>query len=494
MTETVARVPEAPGAPPGTVESALRGTLNSRQVSFFMIAALGPLLVSGGTFPEALAAIGITAVPGACILIALVLGAFAVGYLAMAHYAPNSGAFYALVGQGLGRPAGVAAGWLALVGYCALYVSLYGIIGVQAAGFIHDNHHAWNPSWWACALAVWVLVGILGLFEVKISARVLGVLSLAEIVIVLVISGFGLAHPAHGVPLAPFNPARISWAGIGPLSAILTLCFVGFEQAPVYGPEARNPRRTLPRATAVSLAGATVIYVAASYSMDVHYGAGIVQAAGSLGSQLFFGMGQGVAVSGGHLLFLTGIIAAMLAYHNTMTRYEYSAARAHTLPAVLGRVGASGIPRAASLLQSFIGLLTICAAQLLHWDPLTQLFYVASSFGGFTIMILLAVTDVAIIAFFVRDRRGEHAATRLWTPMVTAAVLAGMVVACAVNLPSLLGVAPSDPSIARLYELLIAMAVLGLARSLYLKWRHPDSYRRLAGPPVPQGPAAGGAR
>ena len=103
----------------------------------------------------------------------------------------------------------------------------------------------------------------------------------------------------------------------------------------------------------------------------------------------------------------------MLAYHNTDTRYIYAGARARILPSFLGHVGRSGVPRNASLLQSLLGLGTIGATQLFQWNPLSQLFYISSTAGGFMIMVLFAVTAIAVVAFFWRNHHGEHVAVRM---------------------------------------------------------------------------------
>jgi amino acid transporter len=483
-TKTPGARPRGPGASPGTVEATLaKGKLGTFMVAFFMVAALGPLLVNAGTLPLAYAATGVTAVPAACVVLALILGVFMVGYLAMSRYIENPGVFYAMIGRGLSRPAGVTAGWLALLAYGCLQLSLFGFIGPQLTGFLHDNF-GWNLSWWVCALAVWALVGAFGLAEVNVSATFLGILSIAEIVIGFVIDIMGLIHhPATGgFHPGPFNPARISRAGIGPMAAIITLCFVGVEMGVVYGPEARDAKRTVLRATIVSLIGATVIYVLASWAMDVYYGSFVTGAAGSLGAQLYFGMGTGLATSAGHTLLLTGVIAAMLAFHNTEMRYIFSAARARILPSTLGRVGRSGVPRIASLLQSLLGLGAIGVIQLFQWDPQIQWFYMASAFGGFVIMGLFAVTALAVIVFFWREKHEERAAVRLGLPVLALLLLGGMVAACAANLRLLFGISATDPTITRLYWLLAATVILALGWSAYLRWRDPDAYAKLSGP------------
>ena len=98
------------------------------------------------------------------------------------------------------------------------------------------------------------------------------------------------------------------------------------------------------------------------------------------------------------------------------------------LPAALGRTGGNNIPKAASLAQSVTGLAVIAGYALAGQDPMTRLFFWLGTTGGFGILILLALTAVAVIAFFARDPRGENAWRRLIAPALAAVLLAGIVV------------------------------------------------------------------
>lgn len=474
MTQIAAEAPPS-AAPRGLA----RGKLNAPMVSFFMIASLGPLLVCAGTLPSSIAATGLTAFPAAFMLTAVVLAIFAPGYLAMSRHVVNAGAFYALITRGLGRPAGVAAALVAFLGYSGMQCSLYGIIGVQGAAFVADNT-TWHPSWWACALTAWALVAVLGLVQVELSGRLLGVLSVAEILVIAGICGVGLHHPATGPShLGALNPAHLTAGSLGPFAAICVLSFLGFEQSPVYGEEAKSPRTTLLRATVVSLTVPAVIYVAGSLALDVHYGSSVVADAQSRGPALFLAMSPGALSACADTLFLTSLFAAALAYHNTLIRYGYSLGRDGVLPSAIATVRRSGIPRTASLVQSAIGLGAILATLTFQWDPMTRLFYIASTTGGYAIMVLLAVTSIAVLVFFARNPRGESAAVRLWLPAISALALTGMAWACTTNLSGLLGISPSDPTIARIFVLLTGTAVLGVVLALVLKLVRPSVYDAL---------------
>lgn len=110
-------------ARPSNVTAALaRDRLGVPAIIFFVMSAATPLTVVAG----------VTGIPLAFLIVAIVLGVFSVGYVAMARHVANAGAFYAYVAQGLGRPLGVAAAWIALLAYNALQVGLYGAIGAAA--------------------------------------------------------------------------------------------------------------------------------------------------------------------------------------------------------------------------------------------------------------------------------------------------------------------------------------------------------------------------
>ncbi len=65
--------------------------------------------------PTGYAVTGIIGIPAAFVLLGSILLVFCVGYNAMSRRISNAGAFYAYIAQGVSRPAGVAAAWVAHV-------------------------------------------------------------------------------------------------------------------------------------------------------------------------------------------------------------------------------------------------------------------------------------------------------------------------------------------------------------------------------------------
>jgi amino acid transporter len=412
--------------------------------------------------------------------VAVILAVFATGYVAMTRHITNSGAFYAFIARGIGRPVGVAAALVALVAYSFLQVGLYGALGPAAAGeaAAHLGVHA---AWWVWALAAWAVITVLGLARVDITGKVLGVLSSAEVLVILAETVSGLTHPAGGhLSAATFSPATLTSAGFGTsgvLAVVAVLGFVGFEQAPVLAEEARHPRRTIPVATYLALGAIAVVYAGAAWAMAAHAGQGhVVAAAGAQGPGLLFGLGSGALSQAAQLLFLTSLFAAALAFHNCTWRYMFALGREGVLPTALGRTGANSIPRAASLTQSLTGLAAIVVYAAGGWSPMTDLFFWLGTTGGFGILLLLAMTAVAVIAFFARDPRGESAWARLIAPGLAVIALGAIVVLAVQHYGTLLGVPPGSPAAWALPACYVVAAGTGVCWGVLLGARRPQVY------------------
>ncbi len=449
-------------------------------VLFFVLAGVAPLTVAAGVIPTAYQTTGLTGIPAAFVAIAVILGLFAVGYVAMTRHITNSGAFYAFISRGIGRPVGVGAALVALLSYSLLQVGLYGALGPNAASEA-AAHLGLHAAWWVWALGAWAVITVLGLLRVDITGWVLGVLLTAEIAVILAETVSGLAHPAGGhLSFATLSPADLTSDGVGTfgvLAVVAVLGFVGFEQAPVLAEEAKRPRRTIPTATYLALGVIAVVYAGTAWAMAAHAGQShVVAAAGQEGPGLLFGLGDGFLSGAAQFLFLTSLFAAALAFHNVVWRYMYALGREHVLPAALGRTGLNNIPKAASLAQSATGLAVIVAYAIGGWPPMTDLFFWLGTTGGFGILLLLALTSIAVVAFFVRDGQDESLWARLIAPALAAVLLALIVVLAVQNYATLLGV-PAGSAAAWILPASYGLVfVIGLAWGALLKARRPQLF------------------
>jgi amino acid transporter len=468
-----------------------RDRLGVPDVVFFVLCGVAPLTVAAGIVPTAYAVTGLSGVPAAFLVVALILGVFAVGYVAMARHITNPGAFYAFVSRGLGRPVGVGAALVAVLAYNLLQVGLYGALGPGAAAYA-AQHAGVHAPWWVWALGAWTVVSVLGLLRVDINSRVLAVLLSTEILVLLALSVCGLARPAGGhVSLATLAPSNLFTAGVGAVLAVAVLGYVGFEQAPVFAEEARHPRRTVPVATYLCLGVIAVVYAGASWAMAVAYGDHQVTiVAQQQGPGMLFALGPGVLPDLGQSLFLTSLFAAALAFHNAVWRYMFALGREHVLPPVLGRTGRNSVPKAASAVQSIIGLTVIVVFAMAGWDPMLKLFFWLGTTGGFGILLLLATTSISVIGFFARHRHDESTWRRLVAPGIATVALAVVVLLCLRNYATLLGVPPGSPA-ARLLPATYALAALiGLGWALILRLTRPHVYAAIGlGANTPTGEA-----
>ncbi|WP_422752422.1 APC family permease [Micromonospora sp. WMMD708] len=471
---------------PSNVSDALaRGRLGVPSVIFFVLSAAAPLTVVAGVVTTGYAVTGITGMPLAFLAVGAVLALFSVGYVAMARRVENAGAFYAYVSRGIGRPAGVGAAWVALIAYNALQVGLYGAIGAAAAPVLGTLFGV-EPHWSVVALVAWALVAFLGLLRVDVNGLVLAVLLIAEIVVIVVFDLGQLSHPAGGsTSFAALAPANLLVPGAGALLVLAMTGFVGFESSVVFSEESKDPRRTVPLATYLSVAIIAGLYALSSWSMTVAVGPeNISAAAGEQSIELIFNLAAAhlgdTAVTIGQALFMTSVLAAMISFHNTTARYAFALGRERVLPAAFGQTSPrTGAPRMASLAQSLLGLLVIVLYAVNGWDPVVQLFYYAGTGGGFGVLLLIATTSVAVIVYFARSDTAESLWKRAIAPALATVALAAVVAVAVANFATLLGVAPDSPLRWIIPGVYPVAALIGLLWGLVLRANRPDVYARI---------------
>jgi amino acid transporter len=459
--------------------------LGVTNIVYFVMSAAAPLTVVAGVVTTAYAVTGITGLPVAFIAVGAILALFSVGYVTMARHMVNAGAFYAYVSRGIGRPAGVAAAWVALVAYNALQVGLYGALGAAAVPLL-DQWFGIHPAWWIVALVAWALVAVLGLMRVEVNGTVLAVLLTAEIAIILLFDVSGIAHPAGGsLAASALSPSALVKPGVGALLVIAVLGFIGFESSVVFSEESRDPRRTVPIATFLSVAIVACLYALSSWAMTVATGPGkIVDTARQNGAETIFVLARAhlgsTVVDIGRTLFVTSLFAAMISFHNTTARYIFALGRERVLPPVFGRTGTrTGAPKAGSIAQTVLGLVVIVVYAVLGLDPLVKLFFYGGTFGGFGVLLLIASTSIAVLVFFARNQTGEDAWRRVVAPVLAAICLLVVVYLALANFATLLGVSGSSPLRWVLPGIYLVAAVLGLVWALLLRGVNSEVYARI---------------
>lgn len=472
---------------PGASANRLReGALGVGAVTFFVVSAAGPLVAIAGGYPVAMMLGNGPGIPASLLCCMVILLVFAVGYTAMSRYVVSAGGFYAFAACGLGGIAGGSAALMAVVAYNAMQVGLYGMFG-SAMHALLKQYAGLDLPWYDYSLLAVACVAALGYHQVDLSAKILSVLVMGEYLAVLILDVAILrSGGAHGITLVSFTP-RAAMSG-SPSIAIL-FCFasfMGFEATTIYGEEATDPERTIPRATYLSVFLIGAFYAFSLWSLVVGAGAGqLVAHLRALPdptrflfemSDLYVGRWLSATMSA---LFVTSVFAGLLAFHNAAARYFYALGREGVLPAGLGRTHPRhSSPHAGSLAQTAIGAVVVVIFAAAGADPVLTLFSWMTNLATLGVIALMALASAAVPVYFSRRPRGREGLIRtLCAPVIAGLALFGVLMLAVVHFDVLTG--SSGPMSVALPAIVPLAACIGAARAWQLRRIDPGRYRGL---------------
>src|SRR5215212_4820108 len=338
-----------------------------------------PVAVLGGGF----------AAPAAFLVATIVLTIFAVGYIEMARTVTAAGGFYSFVTHGFGSILGMGTAALISLCYVIFSCAVLGVTGYFASTSVNDWFSIDLPAWVYMA-AFLAIISTLAWFHIELTSKILGVFLITEL-IGLLIFGFAILFQggADGVSLSPLNPveifdnsAAIKAFGAGAAGIALFGAFwswVGFEMAPNYAEETRDPHKIAKTATYGSVIGLGVFYVIMSYAFVTGWGltgsANAVksQYAGEIASAFYpltdryVGSWLTLLME---ILIVTGSFACTMSFYNTGARYLFALGREGVLPASLAHTSKRHSPTTASMTVTAIVAL-YCLAFVIY-DPSTE--------------------------------------------------------------------------------------------------------------------------
>lgn len=478
-----------------------RRTLGVPSITLMIIAASAPLTVVAGGVTTSFAVTGSLGVPLGFLLIAIILALFAVGYTAMSRFVTNAGAFYAYVSQGLGRPLGVGGSLVALVSYNAMQIGIYGLFGFQLSMFLEAKLGFASP-WWLWVLICIAIVGVLGVNRVDLSAKVLGVLVSLEFVAVIVFDIVSFAVSPEGVTTAALAPAALFGPSLGLILVFGVAAFMGFEGAAIYGEEAKDPKRTVPRATYAAVAIIGLFYAFSAWAFSVGIGPSeIVAQSREFGPDLMFVfMTEHTSVIIADimtLLFITSLFAALQSFHNAVARYFFSLGREGVLPHAFSHTSKAGAPWAGSLAQTVLAVVVVVGFALAgdafggadamaesldvpaFLFPVLTMFTWLTNTGAAGLVLLMGLTAFAVIGYFRKHRHGVNAWTSIVAPAVSGVLLIWMFFMILGNFQLMLGQAEPDVTTFILPGLIVLGLVVGIVWAFVLRGSKPEIYRQI---------------
>src|SRR4051794_10333224 len=467
-----------------------RGAIGLTEVLFQSITFMAPAVATALSigFATTLAG-GITPLAIVFALIACLFTAYSAGQLASRM--SSAGGMYTWVSRGLGPFFGWLVAWVFTLAGPIVPAALYASFGFFGAAFITEltgfsNEWLWLILAIACGLVVWAVT----YYGIRLSTRVGVVLGLIEIGIFLVVSALLIANAQNATDASVFTPAD---GNILPALQGMVFCllaFVGFEGAAPLGEEAREPRRTIPRAVILSAVLIGLFYIFCYYAATVFFGPDKMQSdfLGANDSNPWGGMAEQVLPGIGSLLVTFAIVNSSLANANAganaSTRVIFSLGRSRLLPGMLSAVHPTHrTPVNAVHVQGIIGLVLAIGLSLLFngeaaGGPLTTYFFIGYVLGLAFAAMYIAV-NAASIGYFLGEGRAEFNVLK----HVVVPVLG--IIAMAVAFVSTIGgltipilnveISALGPPFSYAPPIVLAWAIVGIVLYFVLRSRNPQA-------------------
>ena len=227
--------------------------------------------------------------------------------------------------------------------------------------------------------------------------------------------------------------------------------WVGFEMAPNYAEESRDPKRIIPLSLLVSVIGLGLFYTFVSWCAVAAYPteADMVAKAFSDGVNFFLtpigSFVGGWAYQLMSILILTSSFACGMAFHNTASRYMYSLGREGVLPRMVAEThDRHKSPYKASAVQSVLAAIWVLLYGFSYGfdDPSAQawlgVYTLFAVLGTGLLLVLQAVVSLAIFVWFKKNG-GGNVLTTVAAPLISLVVQLILVYTLVDNLATLGG-------------------------------------------------------
>jgi amino acid transporter len=504
-----------------------RNALGLPQILFCIVTGSAPLAAM--MFNDPLSGLGIgISVPAAFWLAGISFTLFSVGYVEMARRKTTAGGFYSYTTYGFGRIIGLGTAIGIAAAYLLFTVGVNGVTTYFAQTSLNDLFSI-SMDWRIYAFGLIALLFVITYFHIEIVARILGLCLLGELVILFTFSFAVLFKGGgpDGILWSALSPAGLFSGGVGVKGAAAVFgasaagvgffgaywSWVGFEMAPNYAEEARNPKKMMAYAIYISCIGLAVVYTFWAWMLVTSYGGsknqwpwavsqayGIKNAPASVGlpagnyANVFYPATQkfvGVWLKDlFEILIITGSFACSLAFWNTSNRYLFSMGRETILPRILGRTHA----KHKSPFIATLFVLVFCIVFTLFFatglvgggqraalgipvsNPLVALLQIGTWIpfqGNLLLFPIMALCSVAIMVYFLRERgEGFNWFKTVLCPILAAATIIFAVYLMISNRATLLGTTTGIEAITPWIALgiFVAGCVLGL---IYYRWSRP---------------------
>jgi len=493
----------------GVTPGLRRDAIGLREVLFQSITDMAPGAAIAASIPAgALYAGGALPLSVLLALVACLLSASCIGLLA--RELPSAGSLATYAARGLHPAVGFLTAWgYVLVGLLIAPLVLLQL-GFTTASTINSDFHGYPANlWWPWSLAGAVIILVAGYYGIRTSARLGTILGTTEIAVFLVLAVFFIVHAGHhntasvfGTGYTPKGYRGISGVIAGSVYSVLA--FGGFEGAAPLAEEARNPRRTIPRAVLLATVCIGVLYVFTTYAASVAFGPAGFDGFGSSGPASWEGMARTLYGLFWFFVFLAIVnstVANANAGFNVASRTGYAMGRIGAFPHLAARVHSRHRSPVVAIFFTFLVTVAVTLGLGLAYNP-TNAFAMVGTGIVIVLVAVYIVVNAACIGYFASaSRRGPR---RRWNPLLhlvipllgIAAFVPAWLTSAGIRVFSFVSAltAPSSymgPGVA-------GFMVVGVIYLLYLYARHPQRVAEVGlvhidEPVEPEAPGASGA-
>jgi amino acid transporter len=341
----------------------------------------------------------------------------------MSRAVPHAGSVFAYATEGLGRPAGFLAGWLAMLDYLLIPSVAYLFCGIAL--------HALVPAVpaWIFTVIAFAATTALNFAGVAAAARAGLVVLVVEIVVLTLLLACAAAVLAGQ---GPARPLASPWTGFSGLDvsavtgaiSIAVLSFLGFDAIASFAEEHAGDARQVGVAILGCLGIAGVCFVAQAWVaalLSPALPADLLARPERQGTAFYDVVRQAIGPWMATLLAATKAVgpafAAMTA-QAAAARLLYGMARDGRLPTALAGIGARSRAPSAALSATALVTLAVSVWAARRADGLDLLVSIVDvgALGAFTLL------HASVIGYFAIRRRAAGGAAHVVVPAIGAAV------------------------------------------------------------------------
>jgi amino acid transporter len=333
-------------------------------------------------------------------IIALLL-AHAVAQLA--RHLPSAGGFFSYISRALSPKLGFLVSWVYFLYDAVVPVLCTVIIGGYAEATLKSEYGVTFP-WWLYAVIVWLALGAISFYGVKLSIAITLALSLW----IFGKHGISTHDLSYGFSLSGIPAPK--YHGLFLAMVFSVLSYTGFESTAPLAEETRDPKRNLPRAVYIGTLVIIVYYVIFGFATTIGFGTDKVAADFGSSNNPYYTIAKDVWGGGGTILVLLALInsgwGCSLAGQSAVVRVYYKMASAGVFPRQFARLHPTHhSPHFAIGVQT---VFNVAFGLFCGWRLGTvNTFGVLGAMITFGMVFVYGAALVAVPVFYLREQRAE---------------------------------------------------------------------------------------